>query len=309
MSEKYSGVVVLNKPAGITSHDAVNKLRKIFNTRKVGHTGTLDPMATGVLPILVGNAVKASSFLVSDSKSYRTRMILGIETDTQDISGNVICKKEPCLEASQVETAIMSFLGEGFQIPPMYSALKVNGKKLCDLARNGIEIEREARPVFIEKIWNVERVSEAEWEFSVSVSKGTYIRTLVSDIGKKIGCGGTMSALQRIKSGNFELSASYTLEELQQLAEEDILEKAVISTESLFTELDEVYLSSFYTRLIKNGQPIYSRRAKIALPPLGCRVKLFSDEEKFFGLGEIIEIDGEKCVKSIKLFVDTSEKI
>lgn len=302
MSEKYSGVVILNKPDGFTSHDAVNKIRRIFHTKKVGHTGTLDPMATGVLPILVGNAVKASSFLVTDSKCYRTSVKFGIETDTEDTSGKILCEKEVVLTDEEVISAINSFLGESEQIPPMYSALKVDGKKLCDLARQGIEVEREARNIFIDKIWDIVKVSSDEWAFSVSVSKGTYIRTLVADIGKKLGCGGAMSSLCRISSGSFTLENSHTLEEIKKLAEEDLLDEIVISTESLFETLSPIRLSEFYSRLARNGQPIYSTRAHLIFPEIGERVRLYDEKGVFFALGEIIEIDGEKCAKSIKMF-------
>ena len=302
MSEKYSGVVILNKPDGFTSHDAVNKLRRIFNTKKVGHTGTLDPMATGVLPILVGNAVKASSFLVTDSKCYRTKMVLGIETDTEDTSGKTIVTQEIGASDSEVIDAINSFLGESEQIPPMYSALKVGGKKLCDLARAGMEIEREARKIYIDRIWDIEKKSDCEWEFSVSVSKGTYIRTLVADIGKKLGCGAAMGALCRISSGSFVLENSHTLEELQALAEINALDTVLIPTETLFESLEEVRLTAFYSKLARNGQPIYSSRARLTLPPDGTRLRLYDENGVFFALGEVITDNGELCAKSIKMF-------
>ncbi len=302
MSEKYSGVVILNKPDGFTSHDAVNKIRRIFKTKKVGHTGTLDPMATGVLPILVGNAVKASSFLVTDSKCYRTTVKLGIETDTEDTSGKILSQKEVTSTDNEVISVINSFLGESNQIPPMYSALKVDGKKLYDLARQGIEVEREARRIYIDKIWDIEKISNDEWAFSVSVSKGTYIRTLVADIGKKLGYGGAMSSLCRISSGSFTLESAYTFEELEKLAEENRLDEAVIETERLFEALDEIRLSEFYSKLARNGQPIYSTRARLTLPEIGERVRLYDSLGIFFALGEIVEINNEKCVKSIKMF-------
>lgn len=302
MSEKHSGVVILNKPDGFTSHDAVNKMRRIFHTKKVGHTGTLDPMATGVLPILVGNAVKASSFLVTDSKCYRTSVILGIETDTEDTSGKTLSEKEVSSTDEEVISAINSFLGESRQIPPMYSALKVDGKKLYDLARQGIEIERESRPIYIDRIWDIKKISDVEWAFSVSVSKGTYIRTLVADIGRRLGCGGSMNSLCRISSGSFTLENAYTFEALEKLADENRLDEAVIETERLFESLPEIRLPAFYSRLARNGQPIYSSRAKITLPESGERVRLYDSDGIFFALGEVIELNDEKCVKSIKMF-------
>ena len=302
MSERYSGVVILNKENGMTSHDAVNRMRRIFKTKKVGHTGTLDPMATGVLPILVGNAVKASSFLVSDSKCYRAGMILGITTDTEDTSGKVLTENTVNLSDESVISAINSFLGESFQTPPMYSAIKVDGKKLYDLARAGIEIEREKRRIFIDRIWDIVKISDVEWQFSVSVSKGTYIRTLTSDIGAMLGVGGAMSSLLRLQSGNFTIERAYTLSELEALSEEDRLGEAVIETEELFRECPAVSFAKFYSKLARSGQPIYSSRAKLELPKIGTRLRLYDENGVFFALGEVIELDGELCAKSIKMF-------
>ncbi len=302
MSERYSGVVVLNKKSGMTSHDAVNRMRRIFKTKKVGHTGTLDPMATGVLPILVGNAVKASSFLMSDSKCYRAGMILGITTDTEDTSGKVLTENTVNLSDESVISAINSFLGESFQTPPMYSAIKVDGKKLYDLARAGIEIEREKRRIFIDRIWDIVKISDVEWQFSVSVSKGTYIRTLTSDIGAMLGVGGAMSSLLRLQSGNFTIERAYTLSELEKLSEADRLADAVIETEELFCECPAVSFTAFYSKLARNGQPIYSSRAKLDLPKTGTRLRMYDENGMFFALGEVIELDGELCAKSIKMF-------
>lgn len=302
MSERYSGVVTVNKPCGMTSHDVVNKMRRIFKTKKVGHTGTLDPMATGVLPILVGNAVKASSFLVSDSKCYRAGMRLGITTDTEDTSGKVLEEKSVAVSDEEVVFAINSFLGESLQTPPMYSAIKVDGKKLYDLAREGIEIEREARRIFIDRIWDIEKISDTEWQFSVSVSKGTYIRTLTADIGAKLGVGGAMSSLCRLESGSFTLDRAYTLEELEALSEADRLGEAVIPTVELFCDCPEVHFTPFYSRLARSGQPIYSSKSKLDLPEIGTRLRLYDSDGVFFALGEVMELDGEKCAKSIKMF-------
>ena len=299
MSEKYSGVLILNKPEGITSHDAVNKIRRIFKTKKVGHTGTLDPMATGVLPILVGHAVKASSFLVTDTKGYTAGMRLGVETDTQDTSGKILCEKAVSCTDEEIREAILSFQGESKQVPPMYSALKVGGKKLCDLARQGIEVEREARDIYIEKIFNIKKTSDTLWEFSVVCSKGTYIRTLISDIGKKLGCGGAMSSLRRDMSGSFSIENASTLEEVESAEE---LENLLVPTEQLFSSLPKVKLSEFYTRLARNGQPIFSSRAKLSLPDVGSRVTLWSNDGIFFALGEVVEEEGEKCARPIKMF-------
>lgn len=302
MIENLSGVIIVDKEKGFTSHDVVARVRRLFKTKKVGHTGTLDPMATGVLPVLVGNAVKASSFLVSDNKTYIARMILGIETDTQDTSGKILETRNVCVSDVEFCECVKSFLGESEQVPPMYSALKVGGKKLCDLAREGIEIERESRKIFIDNINVLNKVGENEWEISVSCSKGTYIRTLVADIGEKLGCKATMSALRRTVSGSFKIENAKTLGEIEKAIENGEEESLVIKTESLFESLEKIWLPDFYYRLASNGQPIYSSRAKIPLPDISTKVRLADKNGTFFALGEVAEIDNEKCVKAIKMF-------
>lgn len=302
MIENLSGVIIVDKEEGVTSHDVVARVRRLFKTKKVGHTGTLDPMATGVLPVLVGNAVKASSFLVSDNKTYTAHLILGIETDTQDVGGKVLERRDVNVSDEDFYECVKSFIGESEQIPPMYSALKVGGRKLCDLAREGIVVEREARKIFIDKIEVENKISEYEWEISVSCSKGTYIRTLISDIGEKLGCKATMSALRRTVSGNFRLEDAKTLGEIETAIENGEEESLFIKTESLFDTLEKICLPDFYYRLATNGQPIYSSRAKIPLPDISTKVRLADKNGNFFALGEVVEIDNEKCAKVIKLF-------
>lgn len=301
MTDKKSGVLVVNKPYGITSHDVVSRIRRIYNTKKVGHTGTLDPMATGVLPILVGGAVKASEYLSSDSKQYTARMLLGMETDTEDTQGKTVSTGDLIPSDVEVEEAVASFLGEYMQTPPMYSALKVNGEKLYDLARRGVTVEREARPVTVTSI-SCRKLSEREWEIDASVSKGTYIRTLIADIGRKLGCGAVMSALERRIAGSFTLDISHTLEELEALSE-DGRYALLIPTESLFEELEKVCLPDFYTRLAKNGAEIYLSRAKLKLDlPVGSRVRMADAGGEFFALGELREFPSGIAVKAIKFF-------
>lgn len=298
MNENLSGVLLLNKPCGITSHDAVNKIRKIFNTKKVGHTGTLDPMATGVLPILVGGAVKASEYLVSDNKEYEAKMLLGIETDTEDISGKKIKESDFIPSDDEIREAIASFKGDYLQTPPMYSAIKVGGKKLYDLAREGKVIEREARAVRVDDI-SSEKLSEREWRVTASVSKGTYIRTLIGDVGRKLGCYATMSALNRISSGGFRLSDSYTLDEVEKSDSPDAL---LIPTEELFRTLPLVALSDFYTRLAKNGAEIYLTKAGLVPFNEGERIRMADSSECFFALGEVRKFQHGLAIKPIKFF-------
>ena len=193
-----TGVIIINKHEGVTSHRIVQILRRLFDTPRIGHTGTLDPMATGVLPILVGRAVKASDFLVAEDKEYVAEMTLGIVTDTDDITGEVLTKTDIIPSEEAVFEAIDSFIGEIEQIPPMYSAIKVDGRKLVDLAREGITVERKSRKVKINSI-KAEKIEENRYKMVVSCSKGTYIRTLCHDIGEKLGCGAAMSALNRTR--------------------------------------------------------------------------------------------------------------
>ena len=202
MSEKKfepCGVLIVNKPEGITSHDVVGKIRKLYGTRRVGHTGTLDPLATGVLVILLGRAAKAAEYLVADRKTYRARLMLGLTTDTEDITGKVLseCGDIPSLDS--VLTACSEFVGKIKQIPPMYSALKVDGKKLYDLARDGIEVERQARDIEIFRLDCTPTDKANEYELLVECSSGTYIRTLCADIGARLGCGGVMRTLADVR--------------------------------------------------------------------------------------------------------------
>lgn len=296
-----NGVLLLNKPYGITSHDAVNKIRRIYNTKKVGHTGTLDPMATGVLPILVGNAVKASEFLVSDNKEYRARFILGIETDTEDTSGKVIKESDFLPDDKAVEEAVNSFLGDYDQIPPMYSAIKVNGHKLYDLARRGEVIEREARKVRVDAI-SSKKISEREWEICASVSKGTYIRTLVADIGRKLGCGAAMSALERTVSGDFSLDKCYTFEEIESASD---LSTLLLETETLFEKYPRAVLPDFYTRLFENGAEIYLVRAGLQGFKEGDFIRVCDSNGKFFAFGEVKNFEKGLAIKSRKFFKET----
>lgn len=298
MSENLSGVLLLYKPSGITSHDVVGRIRKIFHTRQVGHTGTLDPMATGVLPILVGSAVKASEYLTADSKTYKAGMRLGIETDTEDISGMTIRTCDDIPNDEVIEKAVLSFLGEYRQIPPMYSAVKIGGEKLYEKARRGEVIEREARLVRVEKI-ECRKHAFTEWEIVTTVSKGTYIRTLISDIGKKLGCGAAMSSLERTASGDFTLDMCHTIDDLEKASD---LSAFLLPVSKLFSSLLEIKLPEFYERLAKNGAEIYFGRAKITPLPEGERVRMIDGNGSFFALGEVRKFDTGLAIKPIKFF-------
>lgn len=294
------GVLIVNKPEGITSHDVVGKIRKLYGTRKVGHTGTLDPLATGVLVILLGRAAKAAEYLVADRKTYRARLTLGITTDTEDITGKVLTMSENIPSYEQVISACGQFLGKIKQIPPMYSALKVDGRKLYDLAREGIEIEREARDIEIFRLECEPTDKANEYELLVECSSGTYIRTLCADIGAGLGCGGVMSALHRVRAGGFDIEDSHTLEELEAL---DMSERYELPapTESLFADLEAVKLPAFYEKLCRSGCEIYQNKIKTDLE-VGTRVRLYGASGEFFALGEVREYEGGTAVKSVKIF-------
>ena len=203
-----SGVLIVNKSEGMTSHDVVNRIRRLYNTKRVGHTGTLDPMATGVLVILVGRAAKAAEYLTADTKGYRATLRLGITTDTEDVTGKILTESDALPSRDEVSAVVQSFVGDIMQTPPMYSALKVGGKKLYELAREGIEIEREARPITIHSLVSVPTERDSDYILEVSCSSGTYIRTLCADIGAKLACGGAMATLCRTRAGEFDISNS-----------------------------------------------------------------------------------------------------
>ncbi len=293
------GVLIVNKHAGVTSHDIVFKVRRLFGTKKVGHTGTLDPMATGVLVVLVGRAAKAAEYLVSDSKRYRATLRLGITTDTEDTTGEVLTSTDNIPAPGEVIAAAESFRGEYDQIPPMYSALKVGGKKLCDLARQGVVVEREPRRVTIHGI-SCEPTKERElFTLDVFCSSGTYIRTLCADIGARLGCGGAMASLERVETGGFSIDASVTIAELEEMSAEQRAAR-LIPTESLFASLPEVTLSEFYERLSRSGCEIYQKKIGTN-HAVGERVRL-SGKDGFFALGEVREYSDGTAIKAIKQF-------
>ncbi len=214
-----SGVLIVNKHVGVTSHDIVYKIRRLYGTPRVGHTGTLDPMASGVLAVLVGRAAKAAEYLVSDTKKYRAVLKLGITTDTEDTSGQVLTRSENIPPQDEVRRVCESFLGSYDQIPPMYSALKVGGQKLCDLARRGITVDRQPRRVEIFSLDVTATDTPDTYSLDVSCSSGTYIRTLCADIGEALGCGGVMAALQRRAAGGFAIEDAVTVAELEEMSQ------------------------------------------------------------------------------------------
>lgn len=293
------GVLLIDKEAGMTSFDVVGKIRRLYGTKQVGHTGTLDPMATGLLTVLVGRAVKASEYLTEHDKTYIATLKLGITTDTEDITGKVLTESDSIPNADTVKETCKSFVGSIKQIPPMYSALKRDGKKLCDLAREGIEIEREARDITVYSLVCTETENCDEYILEVSCSKGTYIRTLCADIGKALGCGGVMSSLRRTSVGEFSLDQAKTLSELENMTEND-RKTLLFDTETLFYEHKKVVLPDFFARLCNSGCEIYLKKLGIELND-GEKVRLY-DKNGFFSLGEVREYENGRAIKPIKKF-------
>ena len=255
-------------------------------------------MATGVLPILVGRAVKASEFLLTGDKHYRATFLLGVETDTEDITGKVLSESANIPSEDAVLAAARSMIGDSMQMPPMYSAIKIGGKKLCDLAREGKTVERELRPITIFEILP-KRLTEREYEIDVRCSKGTYIRTLCADIGKKLGCGAAMTSLKRLSAAGFGIQIAHTLSEIEAMTEEE-REALIIPVEEIFSDLEAVILSPFFSRLARCGVEIYLKKIGKTLP-LGTRIRL-CDDKGFFALGEVRNFDGGAAIKPIRQF-------
>ena len=244
-----NGVIIIDKPQGKTSHDIVGIMRKKFGTRRVGHTGTLDPMATGVLPICIGNATRASDMLTESDKKYRAQLLLGKRTDTLDIEGDVLEERAVNVTEQEIRDVIDTFIGEIDQIPPMYSAIKKDGKKLYELARQGIEIEREPRRINIYSI-DIIDINIPYITVDVHCSKGTYIRSLCDDIGTRLGTGAVMTELRRTYTAGFSIDDAYTIEQLDAIED---LSKTLKPTDSLFADLPQIHLNEKQERSIVNG--------------------------------------------------------
>ena len=271
------GIIVVNKPKGYTSHDVVAKLRKILKIKKIGHTGTLDPNATGVLPLLIGKGTLLSSLLIEHDKIYKATIKLGKETDTLDGEGKVITEEnipKKALEKENVKNILQCFLGINQQIPPMYSAIKVNGKKLYEYARSGQEVELKPRQIEIYSI-ELNEIKYDEITFTVHCSKGTYIRSLCADIAKKLGTVGYMKELERLKVGRFNIENSYTIEEL-----EEKIENKIITIEEFFYDKEIIKLSNKKIELFLNGVQLkYNLKNEL--------YKIYSETDDFIGIGEI----------------------
>ncbi|MBE5897537.1 MAG: tRNA pseudouridine(55) synthase TruB [Lachnospiraceae bacterium] len=279
-----SGIINVYKEAGFTSFDVVAKLRGILKIKKIGHTGTLDPDATGVLPICIGKATKICDLLTDRDKIYRAVMRLGIVTDTLDMSGNVLETNEVIVTEEDVKSAIMSFVGDIMQIPPMYSALKVNGQKLVDLARKGQVVERKPRPVTIYDI-SIEDITLPLVTFTISCSKGTYIRTLCDDIGRKLGCGGCMESLERIKAAGFSVENALTLSDIERIRDEGDLDSIILAIDEALLEYPKVVAAEECTKILQNGGKVSAD--DLTLTDLDAEmVRMYMADDTFVGIYE-----------------------
>lgn len=297
-----NGIINIYKEAGFTSHDVVAKMRGILKQKKIGHTGTLDPDAVGVLPVCLGNATKLCDFLTEKEKEYEAVLLLGVTTDTQDLSGRILDERPVQCEGLKAEEVILSFEGEYLQIPPMYSALKVDGKKLYELARQGKEVERKARAVTVHRI-EILKTDLPRVTIRVRCSKGTYIRTLCHDIGQKLGCGGAMEQLKRTKSGDFTLDTAITLKELETLRDEERVDECVIPTEAVFEGLKAIHVKQPFTGLIDNGNSFAPHQAQTGRAEdirNGEQVRVYSSEGRFYGIYRFEE--AEQRFKPVKMF-------
>ena len=301
-----NGIINVYKEKGYTSHDVVAVLRKIAGQKKIGHTGTLDPDATGVLPVCLGRATKLCDLLTDRDKTYEAVLLLGKTTDTQDISGAIL-KEQPTdhLNEAEVTKVIESFKGTYDQIPPMYSALKVNGKKLYELAREGKTVERKSRKVTIYQI-HIKEIQLPRVRMEVTCSKGTYIRTLCHDIGNLLGTGGCMEELTRTKVGRFELKDSLKLEELRDLAQNGRLEDALIPLDQMFSELQSVVPAEKYIPKAYNGNDFFRNQlSETGKFCSGEKDRVYDAKGHFIGIYRYME--DKKMFHLVKMFLDPEE--
>ena len=288
-----SGILVFDKPQGFTSHDVVAKLRGILRTRKIGHGGTLDPMATGVLPIFVGGATKASDYAAAQDKTYEAGFTLGFSTDTQDTTGTVTERSDRRVTLDEVRAALNTFLGAQKQVPPMYSAIKIDGQKLYDLARKGKDVERPARDITILDIALLDFDEQAQkGAFRVTCSKGTYVRTIVHDLGQKLGTCAAMHALTRIRSGVYTLAQAVTFETVERARDDGTLGRLFQPTDSLFADDPAVRLTAEGRDRALRGAVVFPRQAEglAALAP-GTLCRVYAPDGQFLMLGRADTLD------------------
>lgn len=304
------GVLNIYKEKGFTSHDVVAKLRGIVKQKKIGHTGTLDPDAEGVLPVCLGKATKLCDMLTDKDKTYEATLLLGKTTDTQDITGKVLEEKSTeDLDEETVKKAVLGFEGAYDQIPPMFSALKIDGKKLYELARDGKEVERKPRRVTIYSI-SILEINLPEVRIEVNCSKGTYIRTLCHDIGNVLGCGGCMKTLLRKRVERFDVADSITVGEVEALQKEGRLTDKILPIDEMFPEYTKIYLKPAAAKAVRNGN-VFRSGDILWMPSLdeyrdGDRVRVYDDERKFIAIYEYRK--KENYFKIVRMFFDENEK-
>jgi tRNA pseudouridine55 synthase len=299
MEHRMDGILNILKPPGMTSFDVVGYLRGVLKTKKIGHTGTLDPGAVGVLPVCVGSATKAIEFMIEKDKLYRAELTLGIETDTQDSTGTITATHEVTVTEDEIRSVINSFIGRYEQIPPMYSAVKVDGKRLYELAREGITVDRQPREIEIYSIEIINIKNNRTILFDVSCSKGTYIRTLCVDIGQRLGCGGHMSFLIRHSAGAFDLGSAITLEEVSNLADTNELKGKLLPIDSVFSSLKAVVLNDADSKRFRNGVLIDCSKFDMKNEEY---VRIYDGENRFLALGEVCFKQSKLVLKSRKIF-------
>lgn len=314
-----NGIINVYKEKNYTSHDVVAKLRGILRQKKIGHTGTLDPQAEGVLPVCLGNATKLCDLLTDKTKEYEAVLRLGVTTDTQDMTGEVLDEKPVTVTEDRLREIMMGFVGKGEQIPPMYSAIKVNGRRLYELAREGREVERKPRPIEIYHI-DIKKINLPMVTFRVSCSKGTYIRTLCQDIGEKAGCGGAMESLLRTRVDRFRLEESYTLGQIEQLRDEGRLDAILYSVDEMFSNYPAVTVQNAFRKVIDNGNNIFPMMYKESLIPVKVmpenksvekvgqneaepmRIRVYNEDKVFYGIYEYVA--EKEYFKPYKMFLD-----
>lgn len=281
MGYDMNGVIIIDKPCDWTSHDVIGKLRGLFHERRIGHGGTLDPMATGVLPVFVGRATRAVEFCENAEKEYIAGLRLGVVTDTQDVTGNILEEHLVSASEEKLKSVLHDFTGSIMQLPPMYSAVKVGGKKLYELARRGVEIERKPRQITVSTL-EIQEKTETGYILRIVCSKGTYVRTLCHDIGERLGCGGCMDSLQRVRAGSFGIESAVTLAEVKAAAVAGEAEKLLMPVDSLFAEYEKLTVNRAGERRCRCGTD-----AKVPADIPDGEYRVYSEDGEFLMLGRV----------------------
>lgn len=289
-----NGIIIINKPKSFTSFDVIAVLRRLLNQRKIGHMGTLDPMATGVLPILLGDSAKFQIYCTNHNKTYIADLKFGITTDTLDITGNVLSETKSNVNREELQKVLKTFVGEIFQVPPMFSAIKIKGQKLCDLARKGVEIKREKRKITIYSIKLIDFNEENQTaKIEVECSKGTYIRTLCDDIGQKLSVGAVLTELRRTKSNGFDISESISLDDIKFICERNGEKNFIFPTDMLFKDMSSVNVSELQANRLYNGASLDVSRVRFDRKVSDQEILKVYMNNIFVGLVKVIEEKNE----------------